>query len=75
MKKKIILGIILLLILGGIIYWYEVRPAMIRNQCSWKAWNKMSNVWEKGLGGLPTVYSAYYELIYRNCIRNKGIKE
>ena len=79
MKKKIILGIIIVLILGiigGAIYWYEVYPAMNRNQCNWEAYEPMLEVWGKNKtsGASPIDYRNYYELMYQSCLRNKGIK-
>ena len=76
MKKKIILAIIVIGIIGGAIYYYEIRPAMIRSDCNWTAYEPMLKVWgENKTTGSPQLYSAYYELLYRNCIRNKGINE
>ena len=34
MKKKIILGTIILLIFGGAFYWFQWRPTQIRKECS-----------------------------------------
>lgn len=34
MKNKIILGVIILIGVGIIFYWYEYRPAKIRENCS-----------------------------------------
>lgn len=62
--KKIIIGsfiIIPLLLLGSIFYWYELRPAKIRHDCSWR-WS--GNHW----------YGAdNYD--YNFCIHEKGLRQ
>jgi hypothetical protein len=66
MKKlivKILLGLLLFVIVGGIFYWYEFRPAHYRKVCM----SKMAN----------TKYSTPDEVrvLYEVCIHAKGIAE
>ena len=75
MKKKIIIGIIAILIIGGGFYYYGLRPAIVRNKCDSEAYSKMYGVWGNNKEISPVIYSEYYELIYRHCLRNKGVKE
>jgi hypothetical protein len=49
-------------IAGGLFYWYEYRPSMVRELCSEFA--------EKESGKDLFVY----EIIYRHCIRKHGLE-
>ena len=49
-------------IAGGLFYWYEYRPSMIREACSEFA--------EKESGKDLFVY----EIIYRHCVRKNGLE-
>jgi hypothetical protein len=51
-----------LLIGGGLFFWYEYRPAKVRERCSSEA--------EKRAEKDPFVY----EIIYRHCLRTHGIE-
>ena len=66
MKKKIILGAIILLILGGIFYWFQWRPAQIRKECS--RWINF-----RVLGGTRTAEEK--ELDYKECLREHGLEK
>lgn len=58
----LILAVFLFLIGGGLFYWYEYRPAMVREACSEFA-EKES---EKDI--------FIYEIVYRHCLRKHGIE-
>jgi hypothetical protein len=58
----LILILIVLSIAGGLFYWYEHRPSMVREICSEFA--------EKESGKDLFVY----EIIYRHCIRKNGLE-
>jgi hypothetical protein len=58
----LILTAFALLIAGGLFYWYEYRPSMVRETCSTFA-EKES---EKDV--------FMYEIIYRHCLRKHGIE-
>jgi hypothetical protein len=62
MKLSAILAAFIFLIGGGLFYWYEYRPAMVRENCSSFA--------EKESGKDVFVY----EIIYRHCLRKHGIE-
>ena len=62
LKKPVVILIFALLIAGGLFYWYEYRPRMIRAKCSIEA-EKMAAKDE-----------FVYEIIYRHCLRNHGIE-
>jgi hypothetical protein len=51
-----------LLIAGGLFFWYEYRPSMIRAKCSVEA-EKRANKDEY-----------VYEIVYRHCLRTHGIE-
>ena len=75
MKNKIIIAIIIILILGAVVYWYEVRPAMIRSSCGWKANEYFAN----NVDNMESVYQVdnlviMAELKFELCKNIKGIK-
>jgi hypothetical protein len=61
-KYLIILIIFIFLIGGGLFYWYEYRPAMVREACSVFAEKESAK----------DVF--VYEIIYRHCLRKHGIE-
>ena len=60
--QYIMLVVIALLIAGGLFFWYEYRPSLIRATCSMEA--------EKRADKDEYVY----EIIYRHCLRKHGIE-
>jgi len=60
--RPLIILIFVLLIAGGLFFWYEYRPSMIRAECSIEA-EKRANKDEY-----------VYEIIYRHCLRTHGIE-
>jgi len=62
LKRPLVILLFTLLIAGGLFFWYEYRPKMIRAKCSSEA-EKMSAKDE-----------FVYEIIYRHCLRNHGIE-
>ena len=70
MKKKTTLGIIAVLMIGGVFCYYEVRPAMIRNECHWEAIEKIGGFrYQRDSNRID------YSFLYKFCLNNKGIKE
>lgn len=57
-----VLVVLGLLIAGGLFYWYEYRPSMVRAKCSMEA--------EKRADKDEFVY----EIVYRHCLRSQGIE-
>ena len=74
MKKTIII-IAILLITGGLFYWYQVRPAMIYNECNWKARENAIQI-AKEKGGIKEGFYLKddYDWYYKQCLRDKGIQ-
>jgi hypothetical protein len=58
----LILIVFVFAIAGGLFYWYEYRPSMVRGLCSEFA--------EKESGKDLFVY----EIIYRHCMRKNGLE-
>jgi hypothetical protein len=58
----IILFVSVILIAGGLFYWFEYRPSLVREACSEFA--------EKESGKDLFVY----EIIYRHCMRKNGLE-
>lgn len=74
MKEKIIkklndwkFFILVLVILGGAFYWYEVRPAMIYKDCTRTAAKSIKEA--KGNDG------DNYNLFYKICLTARGINK
>ncbi len=57
-----VLIILSLLVGGGLFFWFEYRPSMVRAGCSAEA-ERMSDKDE-----------FVYEIIYRHCLRKHGIE-
>lgn len=73
--KKIILIVIALAVIGGAIYYYEVRPSMIRNECHWEGREKATKAGKDRSGVKEGWYlKSDYDHYYKHCLRNKGIK-
>ena len=68
MKKKIILGAIIFLILSGAFYWFQWRPAQIRKECS-----RFINL--KVIGSWRTHSAEEKELDYKECLREHGLEK
>jgi len=69
MKKKSIYatsGVIGLLILSSIFYWFELRPAQIRNFCS-------EDTIQKGKEHKWDIKT--YDIAYSICINKKGLEK
>lgn len=62
MKIKIFL---ILLLIGGLFYWFELRPSNIRSYCNW------SVRWGPDKSNRLTV--ELYDFLYKSCLRSKGI--
>lgn len=64
---KIVLGAGLIVTIFSVFYWFEIRPSHIRSICEKEAIDKV-----KKIGNATT---DTYELSYKMCIREKGLKE
>jgi hypothetical protein len=62
LKRPLAILVFLFLVAGGLFYWYEYRPSMIRKKCAAAA-EKLSNKDEY-----------IYEIVYRHCLRSCGIE-
>lgn len=63
MNKKII--VLLSLILTFLFYWFQIRPAQIRNYCDQVAWRD---------GKSRSAGTDFYDWKYTQCLHNKGLK-
>jgi len=74
MRKIIIIAIALVIlgVIGTAIWRYDIRPAMVRNECNWLAQERLRKfVSGSNISNQDGV--AYYEMLYNWCIRNKGL--
>jgi hypothetical protein len=70
--KSIIISIaIMLLILGGLLFWYHVRPSNFRNACENATTEKIKKMDKKF--NIQREYDSLYNLLYKECLREKGI--
>lgn len=83
MKKIILIITLIILILGGAFYWYELRPLYVKKNCFAKAdaakqiaLNADNNVI---MNGYELTKRANYDKIlddeYKKCLMENGIKE
>ena len=71
---KVVVIFVVLLVLGGVFYWYEWRPTQIRKECQWKTENtEYRDVLEKRiqlkLGGTEE------NDLYQICLREHGLEK
>lgn len=59
----IIIAIMLLVLIGGVFYWVQIRPSMIRSNC-YKRAKKLSNEFT----------SLTVSYLYRDCLMENGLR-
>lgn len=65
MKKIIVL---VLLLIAGSFYWFQLRPANIRSYCNWNVrWGPDKP------SGYNSQIEKKYDYLYKSCLRSKGI--
>lgn len=68
-KYRILLILLGLLLISGWFYWFELRPARIRHDCSWVQHPDDPTHWDSTLKLFLEDYSIYYDF----CIKEKGL--
>lgn len=65
--------IMIILIIGGGFYWFQIRPNKIYVKCNEESRNKLNELTKKN--GLETIneMKSFYDTTYNMCIRSKGI--
>lgn len=65
--------ILIVLIIGGAFYWYQIRPAKIYSNCDKEARDSIKTI----SGSLHTTseFKDFYDIKYGSCLRNKGINK
>jgi|CXWL01.1.fsa_nt_gi hypothetical protein len=68
------IGILFLIIvlLGGLFYWYEIKPNSIKTECSGAAENKVTRTKFYGFGE-EAEKARDYEAYYQQCLHEKGL--
>ena len=52
--------LLIIILVGGVFYWYEIRPAQIRSECTYKTLKANTN---------------NYDHFYKSCLTYKGINK
>lgn len=73
MRSKLLITGIALVILGLGFYWFDLRPMQIRTRCNNEALDKVGQA-TKQAGTSEGLFEGY-DLLYKTCIRKKGLKE
>lgn len=66
MKNKFLYILLILFLILGLFYWFQIRPSNIRSYCDWSVrWgpDKPSN----------SQIEKKYDFLYKSCLRSKGI--
>lgn len=66
-KYRVLLILLGLLLISGWFYWYELRPARIRHDCSWIHLDDDKTRW------YPERIRYHEEKYYDFCIKEKGL--
>lgn len=81
MKKTYSLILLVVLILGGAFYWYELRPTSIKKECFSKANEAKNNLnstynglLQDGVNTTEPDFDKYLKDEYEKCLMEKGIK-
>lgn len=69
MKYKKILVLLLIIVASFLFYWFELRPAKIRHDCSWIQHRDDPTHWDSTLKLYQEKFSIYYDF----CIKEKGL--
>ncbi len=70
MNKNILIGILVVVVMGGAFYWFQVRPAQARKDCI-KMYPGAFGMSESTTGRLARLDSAGYE----KCLREHGLEK
>lgn len=76
--KKIIIISILVLMLAGAFYWWEIRPFLAYKECGNYASEKYSKIVESSAFKSATdvrLALDFYEEAFKSCLRKKGINK
>ena len=75
MKKTIIIVIAILLIIGGLFWYYEIKPAIVRNKCNWEVREEINELMPRSSSLEEDRFLLnLYEVKFKICLRNKGIE-
>lgn len=69
MKYKKILILFFIIVGALLFYWYELRPAQIRHDCSWVQHKEDPTHWDSSL----KLYQEKFDIYYEWCIKEKGL--
>lgn len=75
MKGKIILIVIIVALLGGVFYWFGIRPSITYSFCHKKSLKgAQEDYWNKAY--FPGYFDKdTYEFYYKECLREKGFNK
>lgn len=68
LKQYWLIGVIFLILFGGMFYWFQWRPSQIVKQCDKEAVEKARSV-DDGNQAIK-----WYDVRYKSCLREKGLK-
>lgn len=72
-KNYIIITIIVLLIVGGVFYWYAYMPLKIKQQCSSEAQSREATYATERSGRSGLVFNPF-TTYYNDCLMRFGVK-
>ena len=69
MKNKILIGLVIIIFLSLIFYWFELRPVNIKKECA--KWSLDKAIKKYNYNG--EYQSEDYNVYYSRCLREKGL--
>ena len=67
LKQNWLIILIVLIIAGGLFYWFQWRPAEARKECNKQAIEKAKVATEN--------QQTYYDVTYQTCLRKRGLEK
>ena len=74
MKKPPKLVWISLLVVSGIFYWWQLRPAHIRSVCASETIEKIQKASDEGVTRNLADWDRNYEMLFQACMNKRGLK-
>ncbi len=71
LKQYWLIILMVLIVIGGLFYWYEWRPSQIRKDCSKETKEFLKEMGERQMGDFLSAFNVRY----KSCITINGIKE
>ncbi len=69
MNKNVLAGVLVVVVIGGF-YWFQIRPTQIKKECSTTVSEKLAKI--EGPRDIKE-WQDMYDLSYEKCLNSRGI--